>query len=384
MLFFRALIAHRYSATALLVCGVLSSIVGAVVGAKFLSGVVVANPAATAKLDLLAPTIHPNGASYTTAETPAEIAPSQIEARAKGLAEIAESEPERAIALACAESNSYIRQLLLSAVLRKWGSIEPNTAANWSLQRPLSERSTDISAILEGIAHNPAAARQLTTRLIQADPPLAHDYGCSLVYAFSRVGNFSDAAAFATQRGNADEHRDAWIATAFTIWTEQQPQAAASAALILENTSDQQTAVKAVSDRWAALDPRGLAEFAVTVPSRANRSYALSAALYTWANQDLSAASTWLNKFEPSPDLDACVAAVATRPLLITHRPEIAVNWAESMFNPDVRSQALTAIIVEWAKTNHAAAQNYARTSTFVTAADRTTLLEILTPTAMQ
>ena len=148
--------------------------------------------------------------------------------------------------------------------------------------------------------------------------------------------------------------------------------------------NDRNAASCAVMDRWAILDPRTLANFAIQLPADSNRNYALSAALAEWTNQDLAAASAWLNQLEPSAELDAGVSAITTRQPLMAHRPETAVNWAESVFDPELRSQTLAAIVREWAKADHSAAQRYAETSPAINAADRSMLLANPNPVLKQ
>ena len=259
------------------------------------------------------------------------------------------------------------------AALRGWASVAPDAAANWSLRRPLGERGADIGAVLEATARDPAVALRLAVRLVRDDPELAHDHGCSLVFALAHRGDFTEAAAFAMQ--GFSDHREAWLATAFSVWTEHQPQTAVAAALALPNAADRDAATQAVLIRWAALDPHSLADFARNLPSEDTRRSALGSALSEWANQDLAAASVWLNQLEPSPDFDAGVAAVATREPLVTYRPDTAVNWAESIFDPTLRVQTLTRIVNEWARVDRVAAQHYAETSRAVGASDRQSLL---------
>jgi hypothetical protein len=262
------------------------------------------------------------------------------------------------------------------AALRGWASVASDAAANWSLQRPLGERGADIDAVLEATARDPAVALRLAARLVRDDPELAHDHGCSLVYALAHRGDFADAAAFAAQ--GSSEHREAWLATAYSVWTEHQPQTAVAAALTLSNTTDREAATQAVVTRWATLDPHGLADFARGLPSEDARRTALGSALSEWANQDLAAASVWLNQLEPHPDFDAGVAAVATREPLVTYRPDTAVNWAESIFDPTIRIQTLTRIVNEWARVDRVAARHYVETSRAVGVGDRQSLLASL------
>jgi hypothetical protein len=288
------------------------------------------------------------------------------------LAELALGLPEKAMAFAFAENDPLLRPVLIAAALRGWASVAPDDAANWSLRRPFEERGSDIAAVLMGAAHDTRTARDLALRLVDEDPALAHDHGCSLVLALTERGDFSDAADFAL--GGPLENREAWLALAFGNWAEHEPQTAAAAALRLTHETVRDLTARTVIARWSMQDPRALATFALTMPPTDERRFALSSALVQWSSRDLAAASAWINQLEPSTELDSGVAAVATQPPLIAYQPEIAASWAGSIVDSDLRARTLAQIIHVWSEADPVAARKYAETSPEV-ASDRESLL---------
>jgi hypothetical protein len=109
-----------------------------------------------------------------------------------------------------------------------------------------------------------------------------------------------------------------------------------------------------------------------------NRTYALGEALRQWVDLDPVAASSWLDRFEPSPDLDGAVAAIALQPFLAEKRPDVSLSWAESITEPRLRSQTLAAIAREWARADRAAALRFVHASTEIQGEDRADLLNAL------
>jgi hypothetical protein len=275
-----------------------------------------------------------------------------------------------------AEFDPALRQTLLSAVLCSWASVAPDAAANWSLQRPFSERGIDIAAVFAGAAHDARGVLALANRIVREDPALAHDHGCSLVLVLTERGAFSEAAHFAGL-GSA-EHREAWLSTAYGIWAEHEPVSAAKAALALNNNADRALAAHTVIARWSLLDPHALADFALGLQPGAIRQFAFSSALVRWADQNVAAASAWIDALEPNLEIDAGVAAVASQPSLIAVQPEIAASWAESILDADLRVRTLALIVQEWRKIDPVSARTYVETNSAI-ADDRTRILASLT-----
>ncbi|HTZ22222.1 MAG TPA: hypothetical protein VMC06_15165 [Opitutaceae bacterium] len=286
---------------------------------------------------------------------------------------LAAYEPARAVALALAEASLELRPRLLAAALRGWAGTAPNDAARWAFQRPFAERASATAAVLAGTACTPAKTLELAAQFVREDPALAHDHGCALVYALARVGEFDAAARFATAGPVAN--REAWVRTAFTVWAEHQPENATYAAVALSDPGLRTEAFQAAVAGWTATSPSALAEFASRLASAADRTYALRSALGEWVNQDLVAASQWLNCRDASPELDAGAVAVATSAPLVVYRPEVALSWAESVVDVELRSGTIASVLRAWAKIAPADARRYAETSPNLSPADRSAVL---------
>lgn len=288
--------------------------------------------------------------------------------------------PSRAVATPASRSSPSAGIAPGADALRAWGTTDAPAAIARCLRRPFAERSAAVAAVLLGAAHDPELAIALTRALVADDPDLAHDHGCSLLFALAQQGDFSAAAEFAATADAA--HRDAWLDTAFSLWTEHSPRTAILAALALPDAAARDLATQAVVARWSTLAPHDLADFALTLPAGTAQQLALDVALRSWAAADLPAASAWINRLEPAATLDAAVIAVATQPPLLLRRPELAANWAESIFSPGLRLHTLTRIVQEWAKTNPLAARRYVENSPALSDADRPTLLADAAPPA--
>jgi hypothetical protein len=107
----------------------------------------------------------------------------------------------------------------------------------------------------------------------------------------------------------------------------------------------------------------------------------MSQALPQWVSRDPIAASEWMiNHYDPSPDSDAGVAAVAMMPNLLNRRPEIAVAWAESIAEPVLRANTLRSVAQQWAQQDSEACRRFIDSTPNLLANDRTALMDGLNP----
>lgn len=118
----------------------------------------------------------------------------------------------------------------------------------------------------------------------------------------------------------------------------------------------------------------GVADYALSLPEGSERTLALTAALHTWSEGDVAEAATWLTQFGSSPELDRSVAEIATESRNL-EQPSVAVTWAESITNPQLCSRTLVAVLEAWASLDATAARDYATSSPFLQAQDRTDVL---------
>lgn len=294
------------------------------------------------------------------------------------LSQLAVQNPLRAIALASAQTNRRFRAQLLDAVFQAWGQTDPNAAADWILSQPADSLDPDpaIAAVLKGAVQNPSDAIKLVQRLNGQNPGQAREYGDALIYALAQNGSFQYAADFAA---NSDgQLRTEWLAAAYGSWGNYQPQTAALSALVLPDAEARAGALDAVFDGWGQIDPQGLANFAVNdLPAGNQKTHALSDALVLWAGENPDATAAWINQFGPAPEFDSGAAAIATQ-TQVMKQPAIAINWAETITDPNLRSRTVAAVVETWALSDLSSALDFSQTSADLTPADRADLLSKL------
>jgi hypothetical protein len=285
--------------------------------------------------------------------------------------DLATRDAKRALSLALAEVNLRLRLDMLRAALRSWAKSNPDAAGDWVLShQSIIDKSDAATAVITGVIQDPDAAIRLFSHLSETDPGSTREFGNSLIAALSNNGEFSRAAEFAAQ-GTA-QYRTDWLTAAFGSWSEYQPQTAAAEAMKLQDPDSRQSAVHAALTGWAQGDPKGLAEYAISMPDGQDKSFALTESLPSWAVNEPAAAAEWINQRPSSPELDQGIATVA---LSLDNKPEVAVTWAESIANPQLRSSTLATLVRQWIESDPAAAQQYANTSTNIIGEDRFDLL---------
>ena len=298
---------------------------------------------------------------------------------AAALEELATHDPKRALTRALGEGNFRLRQNLRNAVLRGWATVSPDEAATWALALPEGDRQLALGAVFEGAAKQPEEAAKLATRLCSQDPALAGDYGQFLITGLSEAGAYENAVQFAITNNSA--HHSSWLNAAFFQWSSHQPEQALAAFGKISDPAARMPAFQGLILGWSMANPAAVAAYAANLAPGENRAEALSQALPQWANVDPVSASEWMvSHFDPSPDLDAGVAAVATMPNLLNARPEVAVGWAESIAEPVLRANTLRMISQQWAQRDSGALRRFVASTPDLPAIDRSALLDGLNP----
>lgn len=286
----------------------------------------------------------------------------------------AASSPEQAISLALAEPHAARRRRWRDAALRGWATVASENAAAWVMRQPPGgDENADIAAVFAGAAAQPAVAFALAQRFAEFSPSHAAQQGSLLITALAETGQFNRAAEFALSA--KPELREAWTTAAFSRWSEEQPQVAATAATMLEDPVLRDLAWRAAVANWAQNEAPSLADYAVRLPAGEARTYALGEALRQWIDHDTPRAARWLDQLDPSRDTDLAVSLIAMHPALAQHSPDVALTWAESITEPTARSRAVARVVKSWADIDPAAARGYARTTTALLPEDREDLL---------
>jgi hypothetical protein len=294
--------------------------------------------------------------------------------RAASLQSLAVENHDRALALALAEPNLRLREILRNAVLRGWASAAPDAALAFAMHLSDTDNRPAISAVLSGAAQNPDNAIHLARELTADGTPLAKEYGVMAVAALSEAGEFEAAARFAAS-GSATA-RDEWLNEAFSRWAEHDPEAALHAFDGMTDATARRDALQGLVNGWAEANPAGLAEYALRLPPGEDRALAFGRAMPNWVAHDPIAASEWLNSRGPDSNLDVGVSTVATMPNLIANRPEVAVEWAQSITDATMRSGALRSIAEQWSQEAPSAYQQWLDHKPDLSASDRQALAE--------
>jgi hypothetical protein len=122
-------------------------------------------------------------------------------------------------------------------------------------------------------------------------------------------------------------------------------------------------------------DPEALVQFVTQLPPDSDPSgELLSQALNRWARENPVAASTWMNSHQTGPELDEGVAAIATMEGI---KPELGANWADSITDPQLRSETLNFVIRNWVAVDTAAAKTFFDNTTNLLPEDRKQLADL-------
>jgi hypothetical protein len=284
--------------------------------------------------------------------------PARVRELASLVEELARTDNARALALAAAEANWRVRDILRDAALRGWASVAPDAAGDYALSLRPEDRRAAVAAVFRGSAVAPEETVRLALRLCQADPGPAGDYGHAAVEALVDVGAFAEAAKFGQQVGT--EEHPFLLKSAFFQWARSQPTEALAACDQLEDPTLRSRAREEVISGWAWAEPKALAEYGLKAQSADERNGALNAALPLWMERDPEAAINWINANNSGPEFDAGVAAAANLQSFIVNQPDTAMDLASRVSDPALRKHTMRAVFRQWALADLASARSYA------------------------
>ena len=288
------------------------------------------------------------------------------------LEQIAQNAPQRAMALAEAETNLRSRERLRQAALRGWAVSDPDAALAAAMKLPGVDNRAAIGAVLEGAADNPDVVIRLGRKISDGSDAVALDYGNLTIAALAENGHFEQALRFAMQ--GAPANRAQWLNEAFSGWARAQPAQAVAALDRVTDSALRHDALQGLIAGWAQSDPATLADYALRIPAGEDRALALGQTLTNWVLRDPAAASQWLSQRDPDPNLDGGLSSVATLPTLISQRPEVAVEWAQAISDLMQRQNTLRLIGEEWRRRSPAGLQQFLQANAALSAPDRNAL----------
>jgi hypothetical protein len=166
----------------------------------------------------------------------------------------------------------------------------------------------------------------------------------------------------------------------YSQWAGLQPEQAAAAAMAITDPDVQNGALHGVIGGWAQADPAALTQFLSQTPPGSDRGQMMGQSLWNWVRLDPVAAADWINNSDMGADLDQGILAVASKDLSEDDfKPSVAVNWAESINDDTLRSEALRNVLRNWVLMDLPAATSYFNQTTDLSPADREQIGEMIT-----
>lgn len=303
----------------------------------------------------------------------------RLRERLLALTDLARRDPVRALSLAEAARFEGEREALVLAAYEGWGAYDVEAALSAALSLDGEDMEAAVEAALSGAAENPAAARGAIEGLKQGgvlSSAALRRLQFAFVGALAQEGHFEDAIGQGLAESNASD-RKALLSLGFAEWGRYEPEAAMSAAMEVEEVSDREEAYSVVTGTWSGVDPEGLAVFAEQLPHGKERSMAMKRALKQWVDRSPTEAADWLEKRGPAKELDIGVHALATHPYLAERSPEVAVSWAESLWDDNLRAETVALVVKQWAATDRASAIEYVRSNPEIGLVERQELLAL-------
>lgn len=296
------------------------------------------------------------------------------------LIELAETDPQRAMEIAGQATFEVDRRNLSLAAIEGWARSDASAALDEALRVvDREQREMAIFSVLKGSAIDPMQGRSSLLKLEKSGVLSSEALGrarLAFVGALSLEGFFSEAVEYAQGEANSSQ-RTALMNAGFAQWGRYEPETAMHAVMEIDSVTDREQAFSAVISSWVGVDPAGLAEFSEQLPSGKQRISTMEQALQNWVAADPVGASEWLDARGSAPELDAGILALTRHPYLAEQSPLVAVSWAESLWDPGLRSGALALIVKQWAATNRGAAVEYVRSSRDFDLAERQELLSL-------
>jgi hypothetical protein len=284
-------------------------------------------------------------------------------------------------------SLEYIRKNLtrdrqakaLTVVFETWAGQNPAAAWDWVLTRENGD-SGHLRSVLTEVAKNDSEmAQRFVSIYAQQHPDQASDaYLCALegvMYA----GNYEGAQRMIVEATVPnEEQRNILLNFLAGGWARYQPEKAASWAVLLPAGAIRDQAIDAVGQAWSDVDPPHAAEFAVNLPPGPERQTALKQAISKWTLDDPLRAGEWLLKYNAHGDFDQAVAAIATSSDVMNHNANLAIGWAGTIQQEDLRRKSTIAIVSIWYSNDPASALGYIKNSTDLSPETRQEILKSL------
>lgn len=239
-----------------------------------------------------------------------------------------------------------------------------------------------VIAALEALAEKPAEALVVGKTLMQSHPDRAPVYGANLVAALVRNSAYSEALELSAAGPMPDQVE--WMATVFTGWGAARPAEAKRLADMFKAKGVAGPVYSALIRGWSLSAPAEAATYASELPPGELRSTALRLSIEQWIQQDPVALNKWLPHLTDSKEFDFALSQLATKTDRYFRTSRVAIEWAESISNAELRRETLAMVMRQWFAEDPIAAKDYAAHGPGLTSSQRQQLLAILGPAVVE
>jgi hypothetical protein len=263
------------------------------------------------------------------------------------LAALGASAPAGTLDFIEARLKGDLRAQAVTALLIQWARSDPEGALGRACSG--ASKASEVGAVMTEIARNdPHTARILAEGLSSRDTEASSIAYPAAVQGMAESGAFEDARALIeTSPGITGDARELMIEMLADQWGRSRPEEAAAWVLAIPDETSRNQALVALGTAWSGNDPEGAALFAVQLPPGAARQAVLGQAITRWASTDAQGAAEWLLQFPSDPDFDQAVARLATHPATVANNVDLALNWTETIVDPDLRFNTANAVLSE-------------------------------------
>lgn len=267
----------------------------------------------------------------------------------------------------------------ITTIFEAWAQHDPKAAWDWVVTRENGEAGR-LHTVLSEVAKNDSKLAESFAQVYAAQhPDLASNAYFSVVDGVVFKGGYAAAQAIVANASVPnDEQRSLLVNYLAGDWARYQPDAAAQWVLHLPDGPTRTQALNAVTQAWSDANPAQAAAFAVNLPAGAERRAALEQAVSKWTMVDPVQAGEWVLKNNANGDFDQAVAAIATSSELMNHKVSLALDWAGTIQQPELRMRSTTAIVTTWYSADPASALKYINTSPDLSPNQRDQLLHAL------
>ena len=270
---------------------------------------------------------------------------------------LAKTDPAGAVSAAVALESPDLRRSAVAASMLAWGQSDFDAALNGALglQNPLDRRNA-ISSLSSQQVLTTAKKPALFAAMVENIP-----YGAGFrrnMYFFFKSWADEDpaAAARAALELPAGPFSAEKINDVAANWAKVQGDRSERLqwAMSIPPGEARNTSLATIMGEWARMDPTAAANETLGLPD-GDYETAIGSVVRSWASSDTTAAAEWVDQLSAGSAKDRALAAVA--PQIAKTDPATAIKWAESIGEESLRQRNIKELAQNWLRQDKVAAE---------------------------